>query len=467
MKKICTILVSLFWGTYIFAQCNTSVDLAYGKQAYASSIETPSFPASNAFDNNLATRWSSAYSDPQYIYVDLGIAYPLCEVVLNWETAYGKNFTIDISNDAATWTNVATITNNASTTNTISITGTGRYVRMYGTARATGYGYSLYEFQVYGTTSSPSCPSINIALNQPAVTSSLENGSFSASYAFDGSMSTRWSSAYSDPQYIYVDLGATYSICNVNLYWENAYGKDFTIDASDDASTWTTLSTITNNTLTTNIIPLNGAGRYVRMYGIARGTGYGYSLYEFVVNGTIINVLPISLVSFDAIGEGGKLVLLNWVCENGSDTKSFEVERSADNLNFKTIGDVESAGNSNLRSSYYFTDSSANYGANFYRLKLINLNGSYSYSKIIEYNAEPLSTTLVYPNPVSDILNIKTGSDDFIESISLYSTDGTMIINQKVSGNVFAFSTKNLPAGFYVLHVISDKNRKIFKVVKQ
>src|ERR1700744_5381582 len=224
-------------------QCNTSYNLALYKTAYCSSTESGTYPASDAVDGSLGTRWSSAFSDPQYIYVDLGATYTLCQVVLYWEAAYATAFHIDISNDASTWTTVATVTGNTSQTKTIAISGTARYVRMYGTARATGYGYSLYEFQVYGTAPSPSCGT-NLGLNQPVTVSSLESATYPGAQAVDGSMSTRWSSAFSDPQYIYVDLGAVEDVCQVNLYWEAAYATAFHIDLSNNGTTWTTYSTI-------------------------------------------------------------------------------------------------------------------------------------------------------------------------------------------------------------------------------
>ncbi|HEY8733490.1 MAG TPA: discoidin domain-containing protein, partial [Puia sp.] len=154
-----------------FSQCNTSLNLALGRPATASSVENAGLAASNAFDGNLLTRWGSAFTDTEYIYVDLGSDYPLCEVYLDWEAAYGKDFTIDISTDAITWTTAATITGNTSLTNTIAVSGTGRYVRMNGIARGTGYGYSIHEFQVYSADPNPVCPSINIALGKPATTS--------------------------------------------------------------------------------------------------------------------------------------------------------------------------------------------------------------------------------------------------------------------------------------------------------
>ncbi len=129
---------------------STSGLLSMGKTAKASSNESSSYAAKKAFDGSTSTRWSSAFSDPQWIYVDLGAAKTITKVVLNWEEAYGKAYQIQFSNDASTWTPVATVSNGTGGVVTFNVTGKGRYVRMNGTARGTSYGYSLHEFQVYG-----------------------------------------------------------------------------------------------------------------------------------------------------------------------------------------------------------------------------------------------------------------------------------------------------------------------------
>src|SRR5207249_6374782 len=129
--------------------CGTT-NIAQGKTATASSTENAGFPASNAVDGNTGTRWSSAFSDPQWLEVDLGSSQSICQVTLNWETAYGKAFQIQTSTDNATWTTIYSTTAGTGGTQNLSVTGTGRYIRMYGTARGTQYGYSLWEFQVFG-----------------------------------------------------------------------------------------------------------------------------------------------------------------------------------------------------------------------------------------------------------------------------------------------------------------------------
>jgi len=127
-------------------------NLAAGKPAVASSTQTgtTNSPAM-AVDGNLTTRWESLYSDPQWIYVDLGQSMEITHVKLSWETAYATAYQIQVSTDASTWTSIYSTTTGAGGVSDLTgLKGYGRYVRMYGTARGTGYGYSLFEFEVYG-----------------------------------------------------------------------------------------------------------------------------------------------------------------------------------------------------------------------------------------------------------------------------------------------------------------------------
>ncbi|WP_026241558.1 discoidin domain-containing protein [Streptomyces sp. ScaeMP-e10] len=124
--------------------------LSQGKPVTASSEENYGTPATAAVDGNANTRWSSAASDPQWIRVDLGATTRLSQVVLDWETAYGKGYRIELSTNGSTWSTAYQTTTGDGGTDTLDISGEARYVRVYGTARGTGYGFSLWEFKVYG-----------------------------------------------------------------------------------------------------------------------------------------------------------------------------------------------------------------------------------------------------------------------------------------------------------------------------
>ena len=380
--------------SFLLAQTNTNI--ALNKPATASSVESNSTLPSYAFDGSLSTRWSSQFSDPQWIYIDLGSAYNINEVILTWETAYGKAYQIQVSNDATNWTSIYSTTTGTGGVNDLAgLSGTGRYVRMYGTQRGTQWGYSLWEFAVYGTlasggptaslsanptsitagqsstltwssTNATSCTSTsfstggatagsitvtpssttsysvsctgssgtatasatvvvssglpNIALNKPATASSVESNSTLPSYAFDGSLSTRWSSQFSDPQWIYVDLGSAYNINEVKLTWESAYGKAYQIQVSNDATNWTSIYSTTTGTGGVNdLAGLSGTGRYVRMYGTQRGTQWGYSLWEFAVYGTPAAGGPTASLSANPTSiTAGQSSTLTWSSTNAT-----------------------------------------------------------------------------------------------------------------------------------------------------
>jgi len=126
---------------------------------------------------------------------------------------------------------------------------------------------------------------------KPATASTTQNDAncsgCTADKAFDMITYTRWATAWADPQWIYVDLGANATIHRVYLKWQNAYGKAYQIQTSPDATNWTNIySTTTSDGAVDDLTGLNGSGRYVRLYGTVRGTGYGYSLFDFDVYGT-------------------------------------------------------------------------------------------------------------------------------------------------------------------------------------
>lgn len=278
---------------------DSGFDLAYDKGATASSSKDNRY-ALNATDLYRTSYWSSNDADHEWIYVDLQNQFLIHKVRLNWEKAYGKSYKIQVSNDAVTWTDVYSTTTGEGGIEDISFSPvSARYVRMQGVQQGTGNGYSLREFNVYEAVPP------NLAEGKPVAASSSKAANVGPGYAVDGSLSTRWGSNYSDPQWIYVDLGSSRSIQEVALHWEDAYGKAYEIQVSDDATNWTTVySTTTGDGGIDRISfePVNA--RYVQMYGTKRGTTYGYSLWEFKVYSALATA-PDAPADVHAVGHDG------------------------------------------------------------------------------------------------------------------------------------------------------------------
>ncbi|MEV5572713.1 PQQ-dependent sugar dehydrogenase [Spirillospora sp. NPDC052269] len=125
-------------------------NLALKRPAAASSVEQSWYPARNAVDGNGKSRWSSKRTDPQWFRVDLGSVRQVGYVILRWESAYATAFQIQVSKDGRTWTTVHARTNGNGGVDYVAFAPVqARYVRMVGTKRATKYGYSLWEMEVF------------------------------------------------------------------------------------------------------------------------------------------------------------------------------------------------------------------------------------------------------------------------------------------------------------------------------
>lgn len=129
-------------------------DVNFALTSNGSSAEATSGNATAAIDNNAGTRWESAQEDPQTWTLDLGQARIFNTLEIVWEGAYGKTFTVSVSDDKETWTPVWTVEGQQlagfphTQTQVVDKT-TARYIQFHGTARGTGYGYSFWEFRVY------------------------------------------------------------------------------------------------------------------------------------------------------------------------------------------------------------------------------------------------------------------------------------------------------------------------------
>ncbi|WP_305782548.1 discoidin domain-containing protein [Symbioplanes lichenis] len=160
------------WEFQVFANGSTPPPtgggtlLSYGKRGVASSeqndVNCNPCTADKAFDRDPATRWATSsttgWVDPGWIYVDLGATATISRVELQWDPAYATAYRIQVSPDATTWNDIYSTTTGKGFKEVLNVSGTGRYVRMYGTARVGPYGYSLYDFDVYGTGGSPTAP---------------------------------------------------------------------------------------------------------------------------------------------------------------------------------------------------------------------------------------------------------------------------------------------------------------------
>ncbi len=188
------------------------------------------------------------------------------------------------------------------------------------------HGLGSCTFWVYyadgteGGGETPSTPTeiydVNFALASNG--SSAEATSGNATAAIDNNAGTRWESAQEDPQTWTLDLGQARIFNTLEIVWEGAYGKTFTVSASDDKENWTPIWTVEGQALAgfpytqTQKIDKTTA-RYIQFHGTERGTGYGYSFWEFRVylagESTFTSLEATPITNLSKVGEGNAITL--------------------------------------------------------------------------------------------------------------------------------------------------------------
>ncbi|WP_377704949.1 di-heme oxidoredictase family protein [Pseudoduganella sp. UC29_71] len=307
------------------AVANPEVELT-PVSAAATSAERGDLGAAAAIDRNAGTRWSSGFSDDQSLTLDFGASVAINRVRIAWENAHATQYLLQTSEDGASWTTIKTVDGSSGgAEDWTGLAGQGRYLRMQGVKRSTNYGYSIFEIQAFsgGAVAQPEpdpqpqpdpgpidTTQPGVVLKPVAATSSEpENGGLAAPLAIDGKATTRWASKAENGAWIQFDFGAKTPIGYMKLLWENAYGKQYAVQSSDDGQNWAQSRYVSNGQGgTEEFFNLGIHARFVRLQGVARATNYGYSLFEveFKSPGSD-NTLPVSATSalkYPASGAG-------------------------------------------------------------------------------------------------------------------------------------------------------------------
>jgi hypothetical protein len=267
-----------------------------------------------------------------------------------------------------------------------------------------------------------------------------------------------------------VDLGAIYHLSSAVIYWERSSAASFSLQVSKNASTWTTVQTITgNSSVKKNTITLTGNdARYVRMQGITRSGIYGYSIWEFEVYAASPTPLPVGIQDFRAINQSGN-ILLNWSAQTTA-TTTFDVERSTDGIHFTGIGSLKSDGAANKEYSYLDHNTVA--GTQYYRLNATEPNGENTYSKIISMSVDKPGTAFIYPNPViGRTIHVQPEASATSITATLTSMNGSVAgqwTKEISKGSAFTLEADaGLAPGVYLLRVLSNNEAHQFRIVLQ
>ncbi len=174
--------------------------------------------------------------------------------------------------------------------------------------------------------------------------------------------------------------------------------------------------------------------------------------------------LPLKLISFTGSVHNGA-ALLNWTTSSEVNSAYFGIEQSSNGQNFNEVGRIVAKNNNAASSAYSFDNSKLLQGNNFYRLKLADKDGKYSYSPVIKLSINGSNTVQVFPNPATNNITVSGVAQGGY--ISLASTEGKILFMQKVTSQTMIINIEKLPHGIYIFHYSNGQNSYTQKVVKR
>lgn len=254
------------------------------------------------------------------------------------------------------------------------------------------------------------------------------------------------------------------SSVNVTAYWNanNACGGTYINDvptvvlAHFDGTSW--------NAYANDFVTGTAGSGSVTWNGVSN-----FSPFSLGSTNTL-NPLPVKLVDFDARRMSGGSVALSWQTTQEVNTGHFMIQRSGDGVNWQTIGTVGAAGSSSLELSYGYTDANPLTVLDYYRLVLVDLDGSLTYSEIKVVNGTGDNGIRIFPNPATDHLNISFGTAEpsGIVGLRLMNTAGQVLVQKKIvnpTGETVSLPVSGYPQGSYLLQIVSSQNTRESHVV--
>jgi hypothetical protein len=183
---------------------------------------------------------------------------------------------------------------------------------------------------------------------------------------------------------------------------------------------------------------------------------------------TFQTVLPVKLSDFSAKAVNNSSAL-NWTTETEINTSRFIIEKSTDNISFIEAGTVNAKNNTATATSYSFTDSKPSNGINYYRLKMVDMDGSFETSKVVEVRFSSLAVNSgLFPNPCSDYLTVQHAASREA-FITVYNTSGMAVLKTNATANAAQtkINVQNLQTGMYYIVWQNGAEKVSFPVVKK
>lgn len=250
-------------------------------KATASSFERDQFRPDLVLDSNPSTRWSSDFSDPQWLLLDLGLAEDVCGITINWEAAYARIYDVMLSRDNINWKTVYSVKEGDGGTDEIYFPKQkAAYIKIFGKERATSWGYSILDVKV------------KWGADEPALKASSSAKDSAAQKALDGMMDTFWKSGAEKESWITADLKTSRQIGGFELFWGGNFAREYEIYGSADGKDWKKLFSAAKGNGGRDLIYTDkSAVRHIKIT-MKNGGGSGFELREIALKGPDESATP-------------------------------------------------------------------------------------------------------------------------------------------------------------------------------
>lgn len=182
------------------------------------------------------------------------------------------------------------------------------------------------------------------------------------------------------------------------------------------------------------------------MYGPSSINGSGFVPYS---------ILPVKLISFDVKLNNKDQRQVSWTTAEEINSLYFQIERSFDGTNWEAAAKIDAKGQSNAQVNYSYTDASPVNGAVYYRLKMIDIDGSFTYSAIRNVSVEAVTSVSVFPNPALSSVSISVkASATNLPLIRVLNQHGQVVKSVNATSTTTRIAVSDLAAGVYHIQVI-------------
>jgi hypothetical protein len=248
---------------------------------------TGDYAPERAVDGDFSTRWSSDFSDDQWLLIEFEEPRSICGLVLHWETAFGEKYTIEAKDAGGRWHTVnETMYGDGDRDILYFKPLLAKKIKFRGIERGTGWGYSLWQIEFLDGSNPPTL----------SASSWIENGE--PELGLDGNPQTYWQSGKEEQAELTVQLPKVWELGGVLIRWGDNYAKKYTLDVSIDGDSWKEIYRTENGRGKTDFIFFKDPEKVqvMRVNCLESATGRGYSMAHVEIKGPEAKATPIRII---------------------------------------------------------------------------------------------------------------------------------------------------------------------------